>query len=96
MGSESPVASGYQISPELATKVPILMPIPLFVPFPWLNSSNSIKLSYGATSLFLNAARFYFPPEGLLDLQNRENQDMKSKSRVQTCPNLEHFSVEQM
>jgi len=27
MGSESPVASGYQISPELATKVPILMPI---------------------------------------------------------------------
>jgi hypothetical protein len=29
MGSESPVASGYQISLELATKVPILMTIPL-------------------------------------------------------------------
>jgi len=31
MGSESPVTSGYQISLELATKVPILMPIPLRV-----------------------------------------------------------------
>ena len=29
MGSESPVAGCNQISPEPATKVPILMPIPL-------------------------------------------------------------------
>jgi hypothetical protein len=33
-----------------------------------------------------------FPPEGLLDLRNGETQDMKNKSRVQTCPNLGHFS----
>jgi hypothetical protein len=36
----------------------------LHVPFPWVNSSIPVKLSCGATSLFQNAARFYFPPQG--------------------------------
>ena len=34
----------------------------LFVPFPWVNSSISTKLSCGATSPIQSAARFYFPP----------------------------------
>jgi len=39
---------------------------------------------------------FDFPPKGLLDRRNRENQNMKNQSRVQTCSNLIHFSEEQM
>jgi len=68
----------------------------LFVPFPGVNSSISTKLSCGATSPIQSAARFYFPPDGLLDRRNRVNQDMNNKSRVQTWFNLNHFSEEQM
>ena len=60
----------------------------LFVPFPRVNSSISKKLSYGATFPVQNAARFFFLPRGLLDRPNRENQNMKHKSRVQTWFNL--------
>jgi len=68
----------------------------VFVRFLWVDSSISIELSCGATSPFQNAARFYFLPHGLLDRRNREKHDIRSKSRVQTWFNLNHFSEEQM
>jgi len=39
---------------------------------------------------------FLFPTSRLIRPSISRNQYMKNKSRVQTCPNLGHFSVEQM
>ena len=39
---------------------------------------------------------FSFPTSRFIRRRCRENHNMKNKSRVQTCPNLGHFSEEQM
>jgi hypothetical protein len=70
-----------------------------FAPRPYSLSQlvDSRKSSRVAQPLcFRTLHVFYFPPQGLLDRRHRENKNKNNKSRVQTCPNLGHFSKEQM